>query len=387
MTSKKPSVEDITSYRSLLFGLLGHVDCGKTALARQLTEIVSTSGLDAHPQSKERGITIDLGFTSFIEQDLLITLVDAPGHADLIRSVVASGRIIDGAIVVIDGREGIQIQTAEHMVILELLNVTNVIFVINKIDVTSSDRFDEIEHQLKNLLKLTKFNENCPIMGVSAKTGTGIKSLRQKIIDFANTIPKVEQPPNHFTYPIDHYFKKKGIGVIVTGTTQGILSVGETLTIIPHLIKVKVKNAQVYHQNVEKIPHGFRAGLVISGIEENQLQRGDILTNKPTKFTKVELLETQFSISTHFYKSVKFGSQVNVTYGMITTTARFFPFYYERHQSGHPFHALRLPVRIYTPSNRITIPRLPAKGKKSTGSDGPLLKGQTAPGSHPEAPP
>jgi len=127
MSPETPKVDNITKYHSYLIGLLGHVDCGKTAIARQLTEIVSTSGLDAHPQSKERGITIDLGFTSFIEDDLLITLVDAPGHADLIRSVVASGRIINGAIVVLDGREGIQVQTAEHMVILELLN-TNLFF-------------------------------------------------------------------------------------------------------------------------------------------------------------------------------------------------------------------------------------------------------------------
>ena len=74
MNSDKTKIEDITKYQSYLIGLLGHVDCGKTAIARELTEIVSTSGLDAHPQSKERGITIDLGFTSFIRENLLITL-------------------------------------------------------------------------------------------------------------------------------------------------------------------------------------------------------------------------------------------------------------------------------------------------------------------------
>ncbi len=322
-------MDNITKYRSFLIGLLGHVDCGKTALARQLTEIVSTSGLDAHPQSKERGITIDLGFTSFIEDDLLITLVDAPGHADLIRSVVAAGRIINGAIVVIDGREGIQVQTAEHMVILELLNITNVLFVINKIDVSSSYRVEEIETQLKRLLKLTKFGEKSPIIAVSAKTGLGIDVLKQEIINLTSNISPSQPVEKFFAFPIDHYFKKKGIGLVVTGTTQGTIKIGETLSIVPHLIKVKVKNAQVYHQNVQEVPHGYRAGIVISGIEENQLQRGDILTNQLSKYVKAELVEVNFTFSKHFQKSIRFGSQVNVTHGMITSVARFFPFYYD----------------------------------------------------------
>ncbi|MHA1452269.1 MAG: GTP-binding protein, partial [Promethearchaeota archaeon] len=75
MNPEKPIIDGITKFRSYLVGLVGHVDSGKTAIAKHLTQIVSTSGLDAHPQSKERGITIDLGFTSFIEDDLLITLV------------------------------------------------------------------------------------------------------------------------------------------------------------------------------------------------------------------------------------------------------------------------------------------------------------------------
>ncbi|MFW9927154.1 MAG: GTP-binding protein, partial [Candidatus Thorarchaeota archaeon] len=87
-------------------GLMGHIDHGKTALAKALSSKVSTAGLDKHPQAKQRGITIDLGFTMFKMDKLLVTLVDAPGHADLIRSVVAGANIIDAAILVIAADEG-----------------------------------------------------------------------------------------------------------------------------------------------------------------------------------------------------------------------------------------------------------------------------------------
>jgi len=87
-------------------GLMGHIDHGKTALARAISEHVSTAGLDKHPQAQERGITIDLGFTMFILNKYLVTLVDAPGHADLIRSVVAGANIIDSAILTVAADEG-----------------------------------------------------------------------------------------------------------------------------------------------------------------------------------------------------------------------------------------------------------------------------------------
>ncbi|MBY9004042.1 MAG: selenocysteine-specific translation elongation factor, partial [Candidatus Lokiarchaeota archaeon] len=83
-------------------GLFGHIDSGKTSVAGILSEFISTAGIDAHPQSKERGITIDLGFTSLILDDYLITLVDGPGHADLIKISASSVEIIDLAVIVID---------------------------------------------------------------------------------------------------------------------------------------------------------------------------------------------------------------------------------------------------------------------------------------------
>ena len=140
-------------------GLMGHIDHGKTALARVLSEKVSTAGLDKHPQAKRRGITIDLGFTMFELDKYLVTLVDAPGHADLIRSVVAGSNIIDAAILVVAADEGPKIQTGEHLVVLQAMGVDNILVALTKTDLVKQERISNVEKQMKKILIDTSFDK------------------------------------------------------------------------------------------------------------------------------------------------------------------------------------------------------------------------------------
>ena len=125
-------------------GVLGHVDSGKTSLCRALSTVGSTAAFDKHPQSKERGITLDLGFSSFVMDmppqlagepydQLQITLVDCPGHASLIRTIIGGAQIIDLMMLIVDVGKGMQTQTAECLVIGEICN-DNMIVVLNKCD-------------------------------------------------------------------------------------------------------------------------------------------------------------------------------------------------------------------------------------------------------------
>ena len=127
----------------------GHVDSGKTSLCRSLSTIGSTAAFDKHPQSKERGITLDLGFSSFVmdlpEQlkdapydAVQVTLVDCPGHASLIRTIIGGAQIIDLMMLIVDVGKGIQTQTAECLVIGEITN-DSMIVVLNKLDVLPED--------------------------------------------------------------------------------------------------------------------------------------------------------------------------------------------------------------------------------------------------------
>lgn len=129
---------DFASLCNVNVGVLGHVDSGKTALVAALSTTLSTAALDKHPQSRERGITLDLGFSSFAVpappefaaagfDGLQCTLVDCPGHASLIRTVVGGAQIMDAALLVVDVTKGIQTQTAECIVIGEITTDTMVV--------------------------------------------------------------------------------------------------------------------------------------------------------------------------------------------------------------------------------------------------------------------
>ena len=131
-------------------GILGHVDCGKTTLCRGLSTKASTAAFDKNPQSQKRGITLDLGFSSFIIspsdnfkasshlsiESIQVTLVDCPGHASLIKTIISGAQIIDMMILVIDITKGIQTQTAECLIIGEI-TCSQMIVVLNKIDLLS----------------------------------------------------------------------------------------------------------------------------------------------------------------------------------------------------------------------------------------------------------
>ena len=149
-------------------GLFGHIDSGKTAVAAVLSEFISTAGIDAYPQSKERGITIDLGFTSFVLNDYLITLVDGPGHADLIKISASSVEIIDCALIVIDITKGPQIQTGEHLIMIESLDINDIIVVLNKIDLFKGNLEDEVK-RIEEFFGSTTYGSKIPIFPVSAK--------------------------------------------------------------------------------------------------------------------------------------------------------------------------------------------------------------------------
>jgi selenocysteine-specific elongation factor len=142
-------------------GILGHVDSGKTSLVRALSTELSTAALDKHPQSKERGITIDLGFSSFVTDapehvakngysKVQYTLVDCPGHASLIRTIIGGAQIIDMMVLVIDIVKGIQTQTAECLVIGEI-TTDNLIVALNKVDLLPTAGRDEQVHTLCTL--------------------------------------------------------------------------------------------------------------------------------------------------------------------------------------------------------------------------------------------
>ncbi|TXT67282.1 MAG: hypothetical protein BAJALOKI1v1_130017 [Promethearchaeota archaeon] len=307
-------------------GLLGHIDSGKTAVAEVLSEIISTAGIDGHPQSKERGITIDLGFTSFMLENYLITLVDAPGHADLIKISASSLEIIDLSLIVIDINKGPQIQTGEHLIMMESLGVTDLIVVLNKMDLFEGDISTQIE-KTRKFFETTRFGFDVPIYPVSAKKGRGFEELKEGLLRIIKSLDISRNYDGDVIIPIDHHFTIKGRGGVITGTlVSGELKTGQELTIIPINSKAKVKNIQIFRQNVNSAKAGNRVGVNLKNIEVKNIFRGCYATDNISAFKLSSIFEIKGNKTEFFKHKTTFGMQVNITIGMDTKVGKIYPF-------------------------------------------------------------
>ncbi|MFW9824270.1 MAG: GTP-binding protein [Candidatus Thorarchaeota archaeon] len=320
---------DISKKIPVHIGLFGHIDSGKTAVASSLSEIISTAGIDAHPQSKERGITIDIGFTSFIIDKYLVTLVDGPGHADLIKISASSVEIIDCALVVIDINKGPQVQTGEHIIMIESLKIEKIIVILNKTDLFKGNVEDEIK-KIRNFFSSTSYGSAVPIFAVSAKIMQGFQKLKEGLLDIIKELNLKREISGDVIIPIDHYFPIKGIGTILTGTLlSGQIKLNQKLDILPLKSSGRIKSIQIFHQNVENAKAGDRIGINMKGIDIKSLYRGCYVTDNSQAFDYCDIIEVNVNNHQLFKQKTSFGTQVHITIGMLTIVGFIYPYYEE----------------------------------------------------------
>ena len=305
--------------RNVNVAILGHIDSGKTALARRLTEISSTAALDKNPQSQERGITLDLGLSSFFvaSESSQVTLVDCPGHAGLIRAVLGAAQIVDLALLVVDITKGIQTQTAECIVVAEVA-IPRLIVVLNKID-----QIDELARQksintaiskLRKTFAYTKFTANVPIVSLSALTGEGVETLKTLTVrEIGN--PMRPPPSDALVFLYDHCFALKGQGTVLTGTiVEGGMRVGDVVHIPPHGSR-KVKSMQSFRQSVTAAYAGDRVGICVTNLDPSEMERG-IVTKTPPPVINNALISCE---SIKYFKSeIKSKQKFHITLGHST---------------------------------------------------------------------
>lgn len=269
-------------------GILGHIDSGKTSLVRVLSSVLSTAALDKHPESQKRGITLDLGFSAFAlpmperlsttHTSLQVTLVDCPGHASLIRTIIAGASIIDKVILVIDATKGVQTQTAECIVISELLINTDMIVALNKVDMVEGNKLQVVEGKVRQILNRTKFAGSYHIVKCAACPREGqpvnIEELMTVIVDSIKKLPCRETGNLPLYYEIDHCFPVKGLGCVLTGTVlEGKMKVGDSIEILPLKTVKKIKSMQSFHQNIQLAGKGDRVGVCIGPFDSKLIER------------------------------------------------------------------------------------------------------------------
>ncbi len=262
-------------------GTAGHVDHGKTLLITALTGVDT----DRLPEEKQRGMTIDLGFTHFLDPGgRPIGVIDVPGHERYIRNMVAGAWGMDCALLVVAADDGWMPQTETHARVLSVFGVKRIILVLNKIDLVSPAQLDMVEQDVKQRAN-TLFGYPIPIVRVSARTGEGIELLKATIIreldnEFERSGPQSKEIIERLY--IDRVFSLKGAGTIVAGSLRrGRIRVNDELLLFPRKEVVRVRRIQSYSRDYQEIvadesSGAVRVALNLQGISTPPV-RGDCL--------------------------------------------------------------------------------------------------------------
>lgn len=275
--------------RTFVIGTAGHVDHGKSTLVRRLTGIDP----DRLQEEKSREMTIDLGFAWLdLPGDLRVSIVDVPGHERFIKNMLAGVGGLDGAMLIVAADEGPMPQTNEHLAILDLLGVTTGLIVITKSDMVDEEWLDLVIEETREAVQGSTFAD-APVVAVSAVTGDGIDRLLEQL---AALLEATE--PDHRTgiarLPVDRVFSVTGFGTVVTGTLLGApVSIGQELEVVPPMLRGRVRGLQSHGQKVETAFPGSRTAINLTGIDREDIQRGDVLTVpgriKPTRLIDARL--------------------------------------------------------------------------------------------------
>ncbi|XP_071817093.1 selenocysteine-specific elongation factor-like [Apostichopus japonicus] len=322
-------------------GVLGHIDSGKTSLAKALSTTASTAAFDKNPQSKERGITLDLGFSSFVvdipehlkdgnHSKLQFTLVDCPGHASLIKTIIGGAQIIDLMMLVIDVTKGMQTQSAECLVIGEIA-CKKMLVVLNKVDLLQPDKKQQqIDKMTKRMLKTLENTcfANSPVIPVAAKPGgpdapevnaEGVETLIEELKRHAY-LP-ARDSTGQLLFSVDHCFGIKGQGTVMTGTMlRGRVAVNDTVEIPSMQITRKVKSMQMFRQPVESAIMGDRVGICVTQFDPKLLERGLVCT--PGSLPTIEAAVISVTKIGYFRGPCATKAKFHVTMGHETVMAR-----------------------------------------------------------------
>ncbi len=303
-------------------GLFGHVDHGKTMIARQLTEKPSTAALDKAPDSARRGMTLDMGFSAFNLGPYLVTLVDLPGHFSLVRHAVAGANIIDAAVLIVAADLGLQVQSVEHFSIIKNLGINTLVIALNKVDLASIERVEEVRKKIVLLLKGTAY-ENAKIVEVSGLTGRGIDDLKRALQDSLS--PPIRQWNGPFKMPIDHAFTISGVGTVLTGTIhRGKVKVKDTVEIKPVDKKGQVRSLRSFGEDKEEAIAGERVGVAVKDLKPDDAHRGYVAVS-PGSITSTRRVIAELEVDKFYLRALKPYGDVDVFVGSLEVLGKVVP--------------------------------------------------------------
>lgn len=304
-------------------GTIGHVDHGKTTLTSAITFVLSQSGLakrmdydsiDAAPEEKERGITINTAHVEYETAKRHYAHVDCPGHADYVKNMVTGAAQMDGAIIVVAATDGPMPQTREHILLARQVNVPRIVVFLNKVDLVDDEELiDLVEMEVRDLLNFYKFDgDNAPVIRGSAlgamnqepKWEDKVMELMDAVDEYIPIPPRENEKP--FLMPVEDIFSITGRGTVATGRIEtGMVHTGDELEIVglgSEKRKTVCTGVEMFRKILDQGEAGDNVGLLLRGVDKKEIKRGHVLA-KPGSITP----HTKFKAEVYVLKKEEGG--------------------------------------------------------------------------------
>lgn len=307
--------------RSLVLGTAGHIDHGKTALVRALTGVDT----DRLAEEKQRGITIELGFARYAPGDgdgIAFGVVDVPGHEGFVKTMVAGATGMDVVLLVVAADEGVMPQTREHLAIVALLGVAEMVVALSKADMVDAEWMELVREEVADLLAGTPY-EDAEVVPTSVETGDGLPALSQALVRCGGRARR-RADDDLFRLPVDRVFAVEGAGTVATGTLwSGSLTRGGSVRILPGGGQARVRTLQVHGEQVETAVAGQRTAVALTGasVRRGLIARGDVLVSDPS-WRPSMMLTVELACLPETGWRVEAGQRVRVHLGTVEVMAR-----------------------------------------------------------------
>ena len=304
-------------------GTMGHVDHGKTTLTAAISHVLSKKlpsdvnkprdydQIDNAPEEKQRGITIASSHIEYESENRHYAHVDMPGHADYVKNMITGAAQVDGAVLVVSAADGPMPQTREHVLLARQVGVPKIVVFLNKMDMADAEMVELIEEEVRELLEKNGFDKDAPIIkGSALKALEGDAKYEDAVMELVAAIDAYIPEPTRdmdkpFLMPVEDVFSIKGRGTVATGRIeQGVIKLNDEVEIVGvrDTQKSVVTGIEAFKKNLDQGQAGDNAGLLLRGIEREQIERGQVLA-KPGSITP----HTEFEAEVYILKKEEGG--------------------------------------------------------------------------------
>ncbi|GEP72569.1 translation elongation factor Tu [Lentilactobacillus rapi DSM 19907 = JCM 15042] len=279
-------------------GTIGHIDHGKTTLTAAITKVLAEKGLakaedyadiDAAPEERERGITINTAHVEYETEKRHYAHIDAPGHADYIKNMITGAAQMDGAILVVAATDGPMPQTREHILLAHQVGVDYIVVFLNKTDLVDDDELvDLVEMEVRELLSEYDYpGDDIPVIrGSALKALEGDKEQEEVILHLMDVVDEYIPTPERddskpFLMPVEDVFTITGRGTVASGRIdRGTVKVGDEVEIVglnDQPLKSTVTGLEMFRKTLDQGQAGDNVGVLLRGIDRDQVVRGQVL--------------------------------------------------------------------------------------------------------------